>query len=36
MKVKRKMINDIYADAIDDMYDKESASGAGAKAPVRT
>lgn len=36
MKVKRKKINEIYADAIEDMYDKESASGAGAKAPLRT
>ena len=36
MKVKRKKINEIYADAIENMYDKESPSGAGAKAPVRT
>jgi long-chain acyl-CoA synthetase len=36
MKVKRKQINEIYADVIEDMYNKESASAAGAKAPVRT
>jgi long-chain acyl-CoA synthetase len=34
MKVKRKKINEIYAEAIEDMYNKESASGAGAKAPL--
>ena len=36
MKVKRKKINEIYAESIEGMYDKESPSGAGAKAPVRT
>lgn len=36
MKVKRKTINEVYAAVIEDMYDKESAQGAGAKAPVRT
>ena len=36
MKVKRKTINETYMDAIEDMYDKESPLGAGAKAPVRT
>ena len=36
MKVKRKTINESYAEAIEDMYDKESALGAAAKAPVRT
>ncbi|MGI8774713.1 MAG: AMP-dependent synthetase/ligase [Actinomycetota bacterium] len=36
MKVKRKQINDVYADVIEDMYDRESATSAGAKAPVRT
>ena len=35
MKVKRKQINEIYAEVIEDMYNKESASSAGAKAPVR-
>ena len=36
MKVKRKTINEVYAEVIEDMYDKESAQGAGAKAPVHT
>jgi long-chain acyl-CoA synthetase len=36
MKVKRKQINQIYGDAIENMYDRESPSAAGAKAPVRT
>lgn len=36
MKVKRKQINEIYADVIEDMYVRESAECAGAKAPVRT
>ena len=36
MKVKRKQINESYADAIKDMYKKESPTGAAAKAPVRT
>ena len=36
MKVKRKTINEIYADAIEDMYDKESAPSGTATAPVRT
>ena len=35
MKVKRKQINDIYADVIQDMYDKESEAAAGAAAPQR-
>jgi long-chain acyl-CoA synthetase len=36
MKVKRKQINEFYADVIEDMYDKESPTGAAAKAPLRT
>jgi long-chain acyl-CoA synthetase len=35
MKVKRKQINEIYADAIEDMYVKESPSGAAVTAPLR-
>ena len=35
MKVKRKQINEIYADVIEDIYDRESAQAAGAAAPVR-
>jgi long-chain acyl-CoA synthetase len=35
MKVKRKTINEVYAEAIEDMYDKESPSAGAAKAPVR-
>jgi long-chain acyl-CoA synthetase len=35
MKVKRKQINETYADAIEGMYDKESPTGAAAAAPVR-
>jgi long-chain acyl-CoA synthetase len=36
MKVKRKQINQLYGDVIEDMYDRESPQSAGAKAPVRT
>ena len=36
MKVKRKTINEVYAEAIEGMYDKESPAGGAAKAPVRT
>lgn len=35
MKVKRKQINEIYGEIIEDMYNKESAEKAGAAAPVR-
>ena len=35
MKVKRKKINEIYGDTVENMYDKSSPTGAGAKAPVR-
>jgi len=33
---KRKSINELYADVIEGMYDKESASAEGAAAPIRT
>jgi long-chain acyl-CoA synthetase len=36
MKVKRKQINLLYDDVIEDMYNRESPQSAGAKAPVRT
>ncbi|MGH2731277.1 MAG: AMP-dependent synthetase/ligase [Actinomycetota bacterium] len=36
MKVKRKQINEIYADAIEDMYSKDTPSAGAARAPVRT
>ena len=35
MKVKRKTINEIYGDVIEDIYDKESPQVAAAAAPVR-
>lgn len=35
MKVKRKSINEIYGDVIEDLYKKDSPAGAGASAPVR-
>ncbi|HYI43870.1 MAG TPA: long-chain fatty acid--CoA ligase [Actinomycetota bacterium] len=35
MKVKRKTINEIYADVIEDIYNKESPQVAAAAAPVR-
>ncbi|HET7482957.1 MAG TPA: long-chain fatty acid--CoA ligase [Actinomycetota bacterium] len=35
MKVKRKQINEIYADVIADLYDKSSPPAAGAAAPLR-
>jgi long-chain acyl-CoA synthetase len=36
MKVKRKTINDIYANVIEDIYNRESPQVAAAAAPVRT
>ncbi len=36
MKVKRKTINEIYGDVIEDLYDRESPQVAAAAAPVRT
>ncbi|HVL64404.1 MAG TPA: long-chain fatty acid--CoA ligase [Actinomycetota bacterium] len=36
LKVKRKQINEIYGDAIEDMYRKDSPTAASVKAPVRT
>ena len=36
MKVKRKTINEIYGDAIEEMYSKESPPGAAIKAPLHT
>jgi long-chain acyl-CoA synthetase len=36
MKVKRKQINQIYGDVIEDMYDRESPQSGAAAAPVRT
>ena len=35
MKVKRKQINEIYADAIEGMYEKDSPAAASASAPER-
>ena len=35
MKVKRKSINESYAEVIDGMYDRESPTAAGGKAPLR-
>ena len=35
MKVKRKTINEIYGDAIEEMYSKETPDGAAIKAPLR-
>jgi long-chain acyl-CoA synthetase len=36
MKVKRKQINEIYADVIEEIYNRESPQAGGASAPVRT
>ncbi|MDQ3951814.1 MAG: long-chain fatty acid--CoA ligase [Actinomycetota bacterium] len=35
MKVKRKTINEIYGDAVEEMYSKETPDGAAIKAPLR-
>lgn len=35
MKVKRRQINEIYADVVEDMYDKQTEPAAGAAAPER-
>ena len=35
MKVKRKQINESYAEVIEGMYDRESPTAAGGKAPLR-
>lgn len=36
LKVKRKQINEIYSQVIEDMYSKESPPAAAAAAPIRT
>jgi long-subunit acyl-CoA synthetase (AMP-forming) len=35
MKVKRRKINELYGDVIEDIYNRESPDAAAARAPLR-